>query len=601
MKKKIGLFGLIALVSITFVSCKGENVVLDEGTFETKEVDFYTTNVKPERKINLRFYENTPSIPYVGVKQFFKEFYKCDLSVVKDDNYYTFKKGVAKIDIDTKKDIMKIHDIDTFARHPDFKQSNSIVFLKEQKLDSTPLIPTIVDLREYGIDTHKGASDAYVPIQLISGLATGCELFEIVYNGKALFEFDQQGQLSDSTERLENYYGELYKAPLKEKKERKEDMIKFSYGLICLMIDNFRGFTTQMEFIDNNILSLGLNGTLEKYYPEIKKFLLSKDIEEYYSGVSGLFLGLFDGGHTALLSNIPAEVLGEGEIVSKYSTPECGSLFVKTVTDNYKKSIVKSSVVSLKKAAFNLTDTKLYYHLVADKKLAYLGFDQFEVNYDAWNEYYTKLSKNEDAMIPVDDTYGFIRSKMYQALSDGVENLVIDMTSNGGGDSLALLGILGLLNGGKATMSMNDVASHKRNYTTSLIDVNCDGKYDELDEKEADKFKDMNITILTSSYAFSCGNLLPSLLKELEYKTIGEKTGGGSCAIMLGATGEGLYYVRSSYTCLSNETGRNIDDGVPVDYDLVEAAKADEQNENGSYAYFFDVNKIVEVLNKLYK
>ena len=111
----------------------------------------------------------------------------------------------------------------------------------------------------------------------------------------------------------------------------------------------------------------------------------------------------------------------------------------------------------------------------------------------------------------------------------------------------------------------------------------------------------MKIVILTSSYAFSCGNLLPSLLKELGYKTIGEKTGGGSCAIMIGSMPDGAYYVRSSYKCLSDAAGHNIDSGVTVAVDLLGEPTETPVGNIGDYAKFFDVEYVAQVLKDLFK
>ena len=201
-------------------------------------------------------------------------------------------------------EIFTICGIDELSTHPDFKESNSTIFLKQDESKKTTQIPTTVALKSYSINTYKSDGDAYVPVTLISNIVTGCSLFIIVYNEKDLYEFDYQGQLSDNLPRTDAYYGEEYSAPMiDETKPRQEDMIAFSYNLICLMIDHFRGYTTQMEFVDNNIVSLGLNGTLEKYYPIIKELLLSTDRITYLAGTLGLFYGLSDGGHTGLLAN----------------------------------------------------------------------------------------------------------------------------------------------------------------------------------------------------------------------------------------------------------------------------------------------------------
>lgn len=101
---------------------------------------------------------------------------------------------------------------------------------------------------------------------------------------------------------------------------------------------------------------------------------------------------------------------------------------------------------------------------------------------------------------------------------------------------------------------------------------------------------------MTSSIAFSCGNLLPSLLKELGYKIIGERSGGGSCTIKLETTADGLVYVHSSYDCLSNNNGDNIDGGVPTDFAI------SVYGEDGSYdmSKFYDFDYIGAYLSTAY-
>jgi hypothetical protein len=54
---------------------------------------------------------------------------------------------------------------------------------------------------------------------------------------------------------------------------------------------------------------------------------------------------------------------------------------------------------------------------------------------------------------------------------------------------------------------------------------------------------------------------------------------------MLGATAEGYPYVRSSYLCLSNEAGENIDSGVPVDIEI-------------AYNKFYDMAYVASKLNQ---
>lgn len=178
---------------------------------------------------------------------------------------------------------------------------------------------------------------------------------------------------------------------------------------------------------------------------------------------------------------------------------------------------------------------------------------------------------------------------------------MLDLSTNGGGDSAALLGLLGLLNNSNATMSFNDVANHFRTDSIYKVDINLDGKCDEIDVVEARKFSDLKIVLLISSVAFSCGNLLPSVLKDLGYMTIGEKTGGGSCAIMIGAMPDGAYYIRSSYKCLSDITGNNIDSGVPVNVSLLKEPISQNGIMVNDYSNFYNIDYVYNVVTNLFE
>ena len=247
--------------------------------------------------------------------------------------------------------------------------------------------------------------------------------------------------------------------------------------------------------------------------------------------------------------------------------------------------MLKESVADAKKASLGDDATGYYYKYDNTSKIAYIGFDSFHVNYTGWDEYYEKTSKGETPTMPTDDSYAYVRSHLYKAVEDGAENVVIDLSTNSGGDSSALIGIVGLLTGGEVVFSTNNTAEKMKLDDIVKVDINLDGEYSDLDKAESEKFKELNIAFLTSVCSFSCGNLLPSLAKELGYKIIGQQSGGGSCAIMLGATAEGYPYVRSSYLCLSNEAGENIDSGVPVDIEI-------------AYNKFYDMAYVASQLNQ---
>jgi hypothetical protein len=209
MKKKF-LLGMFFVV-LALASCGGN----EEGKYVKNDVDFYKTKDAAAKKVNLRFYEKTPSVPYVGVKQFYKEFYNTEYNMNKNGDTYKFNYFADSfISFDTTNEIMSVLNTSALGYHPDFLTSNSTIFLKHTKnLVTTPQVKTI-DLKNYNIETYRGNDDVYVPLQLISNLSSDVHLFCITYNGKNLYEIDYSGQLSNSESRLETYYGDSYLEPL---------------------------------------------------------------------------------------------------------------------------------------------------------------------------------------------------------------------------------------------------------------------------------------------------------------------------------------------------------------------------------------------------
>ena len=141
--KKIKAFGLVFMAVGAFVvtSCSGNGNTATTTTLETttsspakdefnvKTVNFYREQNKPEKQISLRFYENTPNVPYIGVKDFYKTFYKTDYKVEQVGNLYTFKRDVCYITLDTNQDTIEILGIDKLGIHPDFISENTRSFV----------------------------------------------------------------------------------------------------------------------------------------------------------------------------------------------------------------------------------------------------------------------------------------------------------------------------------------------------------------------------------------------------------------------------------------------------------------------------------------
>lgn len=546
---------------------------VDEMTYETKELNIYRNKGVIDKKFPVRFYSETPNIPYVDINEFYKEFFGKEYTLTKDNFMYTYSydaKNYMKYDI--KNDIFYVNGLDYFSQSSYFISSTGKTFLKATESKSTPRTEKIIDLKKYSIDIH-GDNSLYVPLTFVSTLSGGGQLYNVAYNTKDIYVLDIGNVLNnkkiDPDTGLEvadahnlTYFGDDYTDPIYDTTKRPQDLIDYSYGQLCFDFDVLRGYTAQLLFGDNALISFGLDGLLEAYYPKIKEALLSDDKLEYFYGYKFLFMGLSDGGHTSMGMVPESAQHTVEEIGQKYK-----DLYEEYVNRSQIKQIRNIAKATKTQMGFEIDQsTGFYYKYDNTTKTALVGFDKFVIDYDAWNKFYDENKSAEEAPV-TSDTYAFIRKCFYKAKEDGAENLVLDLSSNGGGDTGALCGIFGLINKGKASISMNIVLNKFKETENCLVDINLDGKYDEDDVTEANKF-DFNYAVITTPGAFSCGNLLPSVLKEIGVKIVGQRSGGGSCAISVSTTPDGLLFVRSNYHNLSNAAGENIDSGVPLDYEI---------------------------------
>ena len=595
IKKSFMFFGLALSLGL-LASCNNNSN--EEGKYVVKDINIYRKKEAIDKKIGLRFYNDNPNVPYVGVKEYFKEFYNTDFTFDKDSNTYVFKKANKEyIKLNTKDDILEVVGLDELSIHPDFKSNTNKNFFQIDKKEKSKGQFKIVDLKNYDILTYSGEKDAYLPIGLLGCLYGGVEGYNVNYNGKDLYVFDLSGELSNGVTRDDEYYSDTYYTVLSSKDDRYEDLAKYNYNQLCFTFDNLRGYTTQLVFGDFNLQSIGLNGILETYYPDIKELLLSKKRSDYDKGIMLLFGGLYDGGHTGLLSKNPPVFSYYQELKDD---PKFKDLVAKFMGRDEIKIKNREAYSNMKVITLGIdySTYKFGYYYDSTYKTAFIHFDKFVVDNEKWDKYYKGdkdiLKELEKGMDDCFDTYAYVRNSFYKAKSDGATNVVLDFTTNGGGYVEAVMGVLGLINKGKATHTATNIVDKSRYTDNYSIDINLDGKFDEADVEEAKKF-DFKIVGLTSPVAFSSGNYLPAIMKSLGYKIIGDKSGGGNCALIKEATSDGYIYSRSGYLAVSDSLGNNIDSGVSVDYNLV-SYKADGSLD---LSKVYDVKTISEYMNKL--
>ena len=217
----------------------------------------------------------------------------------------------------------------------------------------------------------------------------------------------------------------------------------------------------------------------------------------------------------------------------------------------------------------------------------YCIFDDFgPIDTQAWTAFY-KGTGSLPTYNPEfkGDICGIVEALDKAAADPEVKNFVLDLTCNNGGD-LGVLQTITTLLAGKRAVTYENVLTKQRGVNEALVDANFDRVFDDKDK--GPRYPELNIAIMTSDYAYSCGNLLPSQMKDFGYLIIGEKSGGGSCSIQKMCTAEGFcYQISSARFRILNKAGENIDVGVEPHIAL-EVKKVKTKDEDGDEVEYSD-------------
>jgi hypothetical protein len=138
-----------------------------------------------------------------------------------------------------------------------------------------------------------------------------------------------------------------------------------------------------------------------------------------------------------------------------------------------------------------------------------------------------------------------------------------------------------------------DTLTGQRTTVELKADRNIDGTIDEADD--AVSF-DLNFAVLTCASSYSSANLLPQLLHERGIAVLGERSGGGACAMEFCTTADGWQFTISSNTKVMSDTWESIDDGVPVDVELVEVGSDGKRD----YSALYDLVVVDQAMRSFY-
>lgn len=529
----------------------------------------------------LRFYDDLPSVPCLGLNEFYRLMTGTALAVARRGDIYTFTApdgATAAVDVGagtlTCDDFLRFTNLmGQVVPGMDNQYLDAPAFVMPDGLEYADPEPVVLDFAKYHIPLHGGDGDVCLPVATLSDVFTNLAYNYVSYNGETLY-INSDNRLDPAWLRDPGYVDPIY-----SRAERPADLAAYAYDELCFAVDTFYGYPGRAE-LNDDLLALGLDGALQAhsdYSRRCRELLRSQKLGEYALGSQLLSTLLEDGGHTGLdftdlWSEKPAfaDFTADYYLASQADPPDRSA---------YARSRVNS--VAQKLLRQKRRDAYGNDHYAEKGDTAVIWFDSFMYDFDGWQAYYAGEGPRPegDQMAHVID--GLDRARANPA----IHNVVLDVSCNTGGSADMVVAILSLI-ADVSTFDAENLPIRRVVTQRYRVDRNFDGTFDDSDN---DVEYDFNFGVLTSHLSFSCGNLLPSLMHDLGMAVLGERSGGGTCAVELHATPDGFVYQFSSgLGRLVNAQGQPVDDGVPVDAVLTDGE---------DYSLFYDLDALSQAMN----
>lgn len=545
---------------------------------KTKEVPIYFDSTDSDENITLAFFDPEESVPYIELKDVpmvLEKIYQMrasdkdyKLNFSSDGRTATLARESGtwmKLDFDENTitfldldDFLKASTMDSLmdavAEHSLMSESSRDLFRHTGDSYERYGDALILELDDYGMDIIRDKDKYYMPVAIINDFILSRNYIPLLYNGKGLI-LAGYGELQNSEDRSLTELGKLYYEG--ETGDISPSMARFNYNELCLLLDTHYGLKEVhgISSFDRIFLQTGAKPALLSGDPVLMDNALAVFINQN-----------FDDGHSGFI--MPSYRSGaDAEIKNEYGSS------MAILVDEMKR--------------FGFARNEAYpdgcpgYEEIGNT--AYITFDSFtSISEDA--DYYKNPPKEADP----DDTVGLMLYSYAQITREGspIENVVLDLSNNGGGDSNAAGFVLGTFLG-TGMYSVHNTMTGAMMTDYVQVDLNLDHKFDEKDSLQGYK-----LYCLESANSFSCGNLVPSVFKNTHKVTlIGQTSGGGSCMVLPCTSATGTIFqisgpLRLAFT--KNGAFYDIDKGADPDFYI-----DDEKN-------FYDRKALTEYINGLY-
>lgn len=554
MKKVLTLSILILLLTV-LSSCNNDITGEKTVDFKYSETDY---NFKKD-KVSLYFYDNT-KYPYISVSEFFNlmdGYYQTSLCQIEEnENNAIIKYEDYSITFDASSDQIKGNP-DLFSFHVENNNNYDYSYYLSSKEeyfgDENEYIT--YDLAKYNIDIKTENNKVLVPLSIMNTLFNSSGYLNLYYTTDvvASTSIDSDINCRLNNKNTNTYYRELV------------------YNEILFDLDYFYGLKEYK----------GINNFKDSISNTIKNEITSTNVLKNNQGYIDLFAKYLNEGHT-YISNF--SLYNNGDVSNSYLTySSFGTWYQDTILTYY--SLNSSNEKS--KMNYEIINPSTKESIRYSDDLAVIELNSFKTG--------TKEERNSSENYLYDSFYyvKYCLEKIDE--KSNIKNVIIDLTRNGGGNLGSLIRVLGLITDKDIKTAVYDKVSNVYDVSVYQVDVDGDSIYD--NDSYESKY---TFYLMSSSYSYSCANLACQIVKDNNIcKIIGEKSGGGMCAITPIVLPDGATIYISSNTLLQGVVYNdsisfyNIEDGVDVDFNLSTNGYTNE------YDRFYD-DKMLSTLIKAY-
>ena len=535
-------------------------------------------------QVSLRYYSDLPSVAYISVTDFHRLMTGGEaMGISRQGDLYLLatRNGMATVDVKADYlhsttyagfvDLMWMLD-PTLAPNAMYDGSKYIKFVKMETPSSfKPATGARLDFSKYSIDLHDDGSNVYFPFATLADIYSDCNFHNASCHDDLVVVSTKLDIFSINTIAPE------FAAKPYQRAEVTADMAKFRYQELCFVFDNLYGYPGRSILEQNGMETRGFDAALESA-PNgrlVKRLLQSANNMDFAWGRMATQYLIDDGGHTSFwaTAGLPENIEGtyvEHLMAAAGNYPEATAMYQQWLNTRKERLQAEKQLETSRQQAYG----DVLYKVNSAKTTAVIILNSFmDMDEAAWKKYYASQKTDADWQelmnshkkdILIGLLYG-----LQQAKADGVKNLVIDISINGGGSCDLVGASVAMLRKNRTVQFWSqDGLEGSNKIATYYVDSNFDGVFDERDDTQPKiDCSGMNIGVLCSKIAYSCGHQFPTLMKDYGFPIMGEHSGGGTCCIQVMQTADGQNFQISTYRDRSTDKNfANTDAGItPTD------------------------------------